>query len=244
MKTHKFSLVILFNLAFGGCAHYQPAGSDAEPPVSRFEQNRQATVLIINKFENGAALGTGVVVDKRGLILTNHHVIESQFDDQTRQAIPGKPMVCEVKGIALACVPAVVVASTEKQDAALLRVERSYPYEVEIIDDRGVTEAENIYMRGSVGPLLPPALMVGNFIGRADPRYEFAPFKVPILVLDLAIQSGCSGGPVFDSDGRMIGLVKAIIHFSGRPLGLAVPGSVIKSFVETYDPFSDGTKKK
>ncbi len=243
MQNARPALAILFSLACSACdlAAVRDASKRAPTP---FDRNRMATVMVLNKYDIGASLGTGVVVDTRGLVLTNRHVIEDKFDAQKQQTRAGTPLVCEVKGLSLDCLPARIVITTEKHDVALLQVDRTFPYAIEIADDRDLEEGAVIYARCAVLDLLPPSLVYGRFIGRADPRWVYAPFKVPVLVLDISANPAGSGGGIFDRNGRMVGLARLVSPPPGRPNLIAVPGSVLKALVEKYNPFTKAAESR
>jgi S1-C subfamily serine protease len=236
--------LVLFAVTIGGCAH---ATKTAKPAAvvqtpSRFEQNRSATVQIRQVAQSGLGLGTGVVVDVRGLVITNHHVISPIIDKKTKKVIPSEIKVCEVvQGIA-DCLAAEVVASDPKYDLALLRVRKTYRYAVRFGDETTLGEWAPVYTRANVGPLLPPSLMRGNYVGRAEAPY--VPLLWPYLVIAIGINPGASGGPVFsEADDTLVGINQAITTFGGASMGLAVPVSLVKGFIAEHDPFLKETKK-
>lgn len=133
--------------------------------------------------------GTGFLVDKDGLILTNQHVvgpsryISVQFDEQRK-------------------VPAVLLAADSERDVAVLWADVSGIDDVKIApiaaDDvlyPSAVEGERVFTIGS--PLNQRKIMTTGIVSRIEER---------AIISDININPGNSGGPLFNSTGRVIGL--------------------------------------
>ena len=132
--------------------------------------------------------------------------------------------VCVVfGGNIMACKLATIVAISPDADVALLRAD---------LPDLGPTmlrpdalpmrEAEEVYARLTFGLYLPPSLAYGRYLG-TDP--------VGDDVYDLAAMPGSSGGPVFDLQGRLVGIVSSVSILPGRSLTFTVPSRAILKFL-------------
>jgi serine protease Do len=235
--------LVLFAVTIGGCAHATAKPAAAVQAPSRFEQNRSATVQIRQVAPGVLGLGTGAVVDVRGLVITNHHVVSPLIDPETKKIVPSELKVCTVADGIADCLPAEIVASDPKYDLALLRVKKTYAYAIRFGDETKLGEWAPVYTRANVGSFLPPSLIRGNYVGRAEAPY--VPLLRPFLVFALGINPGASGGPVFsEADDSLVAINQAISAFGGSPMGMAVPASLVKEFVAEHDPFKQAVKKK
>ena len=166
-----------------------------------------------------SSLGSGVVVSKDGLILTNHHVIEGAdgievlLSDGRRSA-------------------ASLVGSDPESDLAVLRVELPDLASIEF----GVAEQARI---GDVVLAIGNPFGVGQTVtmgiisalGRTQLGINtFENF----IQTDAAINPGNSGGALVDSQGRLLGINTAIYSRTGGSLGIgfAIPVSTARSVMD------------
>jgi len=175
------------------------------------------------RFEDEAqrafGLGSGVIVNSKGYILTNQHVVEAA--DEIEVALPdGKKL------------PAKVVGSDPETDLAVLRVD------VQNLPAITLAQAENL----RVGDVV---LAIGNPLGvgqtvtmgivsalhRTGLRINtFENF----IQTDAAINQGNSGGALIDASGNLVGINTAILSQSGGSIGIgfAIPVSTAKLVME------------
>lgn len=196
---------------------------DAYERVSPSMVNISTQVLRADRFfglipEEGA--GSGFVIDERGHVLTNIHVVEDverievAFDDET-------------------VVPARLVGADPRNDIALLRV------------DAAPEQLEPVALGSSADLAVGQrAIAIGNPFGRFDKtlttgvisaleRSLAGPEGTEIpgdVQTDAAINRGNSGGPLLDSSCRVIGIAAAIFSPSGTSsgVGFAVPIDTVK----------------
>jgi serine protease Do len=159
------------------------------------------------------SLGSGFIIDPKGFIVTNNHVIEGA-DEITAILTDGtKLKVVEVVG------------KDAKTDLALLRVEPKQPLNAVKLGDS---------MKMRVGDWV---MAIGNPFGlggtvtvgviSATRRDINSGLYDEFLQTDAAINRGNSGGPLFNMDGEVIGVNTAIISPTGGSIGIgfAVPSS-------------------
>ena len=168
------------------------------------------------------SLGSGVIVDESGVILTNRHVIEGATD--VRIAVSdGREFAVDI------------VIEDEQTDLAVLRVR-----------DAGDVSFPSINFANSddllVGDLV---LAIGNPFGVGQTvtsgivsalartgvestDYEF------FIQTDAAINPGNSGGALVDMDGRLVGINTAIYSNSGGSVGIgfAIPANMARLVAE------------
>jgi serine protease Do len=169
----------------------------------------------------GYALGSGVVVDKAGYILTNNHVIEKA--DRIQVKFPHDSTEYDAK----------VIGVDPPTDLAVIRVEgKSNPVVAKIGNSDAVQVGDWAIAIGS--PFGFQATVTAGIISakerEVDPTMQFQHF----LQTDAAINPGNSGGPLLNIRGEVIGINTAIASRSGgyQGVGFALP---INSAAEVYN---------
>jgi S1-C subfamily serine protease len=156
-------------------------------------------------------LGSGIIFDSNGGILTNHHIV----DDADRVEVvttEGKKFHGEVLG------------SDAMSDVAVVRVDGENLPAVKLGDsDKLVVGQIAIAIGNPYGFLLPgPTATVGvisalkRHIHIEDHMYE------DLIQTDASINPGNSGGPLVDSSGMVVGVNTANIPFA-QGIGFAIP---------------------
>jgi serine protease Do len=151
-------------------------------------------------------LGSGLVLDSDGYVLTSHHIIagaesiEVQLSDDRR-------------------VSAEVVGIDPPTDLALLRVDATGLETVELGDSDALEVGDWVLAIGD--PFGLPRTVSAGIVsakGRADVGIvEFEDF----IQTDAAVNPGNSGGPLVDVEGRVVGINTAIATRSGGSAGIA-----------------------
>lgn len=211
-----------------------------------FWENGSAVVQVIHTDDD---LGSGAVVDNRGLILTSNHVVRRIKDEATGELSgTGLYQVCVVSPSEKTCYEAFVVATNERRDLALLRVDHKFARAIKFTPDKFAPEGElrpgdELYMWGNYLSYLPPSPFFGRYLGLVGPPYftQESEVGLPVLAIDNSTSPGASGGPVFDSLGRCVGKTFGGVKSStgnGRSVGLAIPAKFIKEFIKENNPFT------
>lgn len=159
--------------------------------------------------------GTGFIIDARGTIATNHHVIEDASEVQIK-TLDG----VEIDRVEL-------LASDPEVDLALLRVDPEqlgdHSGPVRLGDSESVEVGEPVSV---IGNPLGLEHTLTNGIVSARRVYEGKRY----IQMSAPISPGNSGGPVFDHRGRVIAISVATM-FGGQNLNLAVPVSQLEAMV-------------
>ncbi|MEO8591691.1 MAG: Do family serine endopeptidase [Candidatus Solibacter sp.] len=160
----------------------------------------------------GQALGSGVVVDKAGYILTNNHVVDKA--DRIRVKFAHDPVEYEAK----------VIGVDAATDLAVIRVEGKKDLSpVKIGNSDAVQVGDWAIAIGS--PFGYQATVTAGIISAkerdVDPTMQFQHF----LQTDAAINPGNSGGPLLNIRGELIGINTAIATRNGgnQGVGFALP---------------------
>ncbi|MDR3517338.1 MAG: Do family serine endopeptidase [Azospirillaceae bacterium] len=168
------------------------------------------------------SLGSGVIVQADGLIVTNHHVITGA--DQIMVVLSDRREF-----------EASVVADDQHADLAALRIhlaggERLPFLELHETDDLEVGDL--VLAIGNpfgVGQTVTNGIisaLARTAIGASDYNY--------FIQTDAAINPGNSGGALIGMDGRLVGINSAIYSRSGgsQGIGFAIPASLVRSIVD------------
>jgi S1-C subfamily serine protease len=175
-------------------------------------------------------LGTGVVVDSSGYVLTNWHVIHG-FDSGIVFFKPSSgtaPEKDHAYGIRL-------IAQSEQADLALLKIEKPPTGLVPVAlgDMSRIEVAEDIHIIGHPhGQLWSYSTgVVSQIRDNYDWQYaDGSKHLAKVLQMQTAINPGNSGGPVLDDSGNMLGLVA--MSEEGQNLNYAVAIDVIREFIK------------
>ncbi len=194
-----------------------PAPSTPSPSIPDVVgQVLPAVVTVVNQ-NSGAVpagwgldsrmLGSGIVVDRRGYIVTNYHVIKDT-GDLTIILSSGEEL------------PARLVAGDEQQDLALIRAETRDLPAATWGDSQSVRPGEWVVAIGSALGDFPNSVTVGVVSG-LNRSLEMDNLTIEGLIqTDAAINKGNSGGPLVNLHGEVIGINTFIIR-EGRASGVA-----------------------
>jgi Do/DeqQ family serine protease len=158
--------------------------------------------------EDGRASGSGVIVDPKGYILTNNHVIENAREITVRLSDSRK-------------FSATLVGRDPKTDLAVLKVDAPAPLPAaELADsDRLRVGQWAIAIGNPFG--LDRTVTVGIVSATARTRVGVATFE-NFIQTDASINPGNSGGPLLNLDGKVIGINTAIVA-AGQGIGFSIP---------------------
>ena len=167
--------------------------------------------------ENGRSLGSGFILSPDGYVLTNAHVIEAADEiivrTSDRRELIGK-----------------VIGADERSDMALLKVDGTDLPAVEIGSASDLKVGEWVLAIGSPFGFEHSATAgIVSAKGRSLPTEDYVPF----IQTDVAINPGNSGGPLFDLDGKVVGVNSQIYSRTGGFMGLsfAIPIDVAMDVV-------------
>ncbi|MCL2304193.1 MAG: trypsin-like peptidase domain-containing protein [Planctomycetaceae bacterium] len=174
----------------------------------RIEKNDLNNPNEIGKAFNG--MGTGVLIDPRGYIVTNHHVI-----DGIREI---KVTTCDNKKY-----KAVPIARDPVTDIAIIKISDKEPFStIKIGRSADVLWAEDAYAIGNpYGYSFSASKGVISGLKRDVPVNEKLTYALAIQT-SVPINPGNSGGPLLNNDGEMIG-INAAIRQGTQCIAFAIP---------------------
>ncbi|MGO9740584.1 MAG: DegQ family serine endoprotease [Roseiarcus sp.] len=169
------------------------------------------------------SLGSGVIVDPRGLVVTNYHVIEGMTT--VKVALSDRREF-----------EASIVLRDPRTDLAVLAIEGKRPFPVLELGDSDKIEVGDIVL--AIGDPFGVGQTVTQGIVSALARTEIGINDYGFFIqTDAAINPGNSGGALVDLSGQLIGINSAIYSRSGGNLGIgfAIPVNMVKSVVATAE---------
>ncbi len=174
--------------------------------------------------EGGRSLGSGFVIDAAGLIVTNNHVVAGA--DEIFVGLPD--------GSRLA---AVVAGRDAKTDIALLRVMPKRPLTALSFGNSDEAKAGDWVL--AIGNPFGLGGSVTAGIISARNRQLDAELYDDFIQTDAAINRGNSGGPLFDMEGRVVGVNSSLISPTGGSVGIgfAIPANTVKTIVAQLRQF-------
>lgn len=170
-------------------------------------------------FDGQQGSGTGTIYNKNGLIITNFHVIEIA-DNIIVKTYDGMEHSAEV------------LWSNQKTDIAILKIENNNLKPAEFASSGNLKLGDEVIAIGS--PFgLSNTVTKGIISSFRDINFEYIDIKDAIQH-DADINLGNSGGPLFDSNGKVIGINFFIISpdYSSAGLNFAIPIDLVLNEIE------------
>jgi serine protease Do len=175
-------------------------------------------------------IGSGVIIDPDGYIITNAHVVAGAEHTQVvlhRNTAATGP-VGSLAGEATQTVDARIVGTASDLDLALLKVDVTGLRALPLADYDAIRQGELVFAFGSPEGLRNSVTMgvVSSVARQPDP-------DSPIIYIqtDAPINPGNSGGPLVNAEGDLVGLNTLILSDSGgsQGLGFAIPSAIVAS---------------
>ena len=176
------------------------------------------TNIFLQQFVSSGA-GSGVILSKDGLIVTNHHVIE-EADTIKVRLNNGEEY------------DATLIASDTQSDLVVLRISADNLQPAVVGDSSTLKVGEDVVAIGNpLGSL--GGTVTEGILSALDREITIDDQKMTLLQTSAAINPGNSGGGLFNAKGELIGIVNAKSSGSGiEGLGFAIPVNEMKSVVE------------
>jgi serine protease Do len=170
-------------------------------------------------------VGSGIIIDSRGHILTNNHVIDGT--DRLRVTL------CDSKQVS-----AKVVGTDEETDLAVVKAE---PLEIYSNDEvkfqpanlgnsEGLKVGQIVMALGNPFGLTGGPTVTAGIISSLNRNVQFQNGILELVQTDTAINPGNSGGPLINTKGEVVAINTAKIPY-GQGIGFAVPINTVKSII-------------
>jgi serine protease Do len=169
------------------------------------------------------SLGSGFIVDPRGYIITNNHVVDKA--DKIFVKLPGDPDAGSLQGR-----PATVVGVDKDTDIAVIKIQTDHPLPtVKLGNSDGAQVGDWVIAIGS--PFTLSQTVTAGIVSaknRTIDQSTAGQFQ-HFIQTDAAINPGNSGGPLLNMAGEVIGVNTAIFTQSGTyaGIGFAMPANTV-----------------
>jgi S1-C subfamily serine protease len=190
-----------------------------------YKEAAPGTVLIVTD----TALGSGILINSTGEILTNYHVIHGA----KRVAVVFKPeRGVEVrKDLAYAAIP---IKVDETSDLAMLKVEAPSP----LLHPLSMGDTSKLEVGDDVHAIGHPDGEVWTYttgtISQIRPKYKWKDENIAhsatVIQTQTAINPGNSGGPLLNNKAQVIGINS--FRMEGEGLNYAIAGDTIETFLK------------
>jgi len=197
-----------------GCLFSGVAFADLGEMVEKL----QSSLVSITALNGGElfATGSGFVINERGIVATNYHVIEGS--DALILKISNGETYDNV----------MVLAADQRRDLALLKIPAIGLNALTFAPVDSASVGDSIYAFGN--PLGLEGTLSSGIVS-AKRLWD----GVQILQISAPISSGSSGGPVVNTSGEVIGVSTAGMD-DGQNLNFAMPAKHVQAMLETNSP--------
>ena len=171
-----------------------------------------------------SSLGSGVIINAEGLVVTNNHVVKSRGETEVRVALADKREF-----------DAKIIAQDDKTDIAVLKIEGGDGHFPTLeFEDSDSLEVGDLVL--AIGNPFGVGQTVTSGIVSALSRSQVSQSDQQVFIqTDAAINPGNSGGALVDMEGRLVGINTMIFSQSGGSVGIgfAIPSNLVKVYAES-----------
>ena len=206
-------------------------GDEASPLVAAVARTRDTVVNL----ETPRGLGAGVIVDPRGIVVTNFHVIADALAEP-RTGLFGAAAPRDAPRVTARFgndrkVPAEVLVADPGEDLAVLRLRPADSGErfaaAELGSSASLAVGQEVFAVGN--PFGLQHTVTRGIVSAVD-RVGILDDRQPVIQLDASINLGNSGGPLFDLQGRLVGIVAARRQ-QAQGIAFALPINHVRGFL-------------
>ena len=216
------------------------SASTALADAANYAKTLDSTTWVLSKSSEGTASGTGVLIDaEKKLVMTNAHVVGDSRNVVIffRDLKKGRPIVEKkhyLENVKKLGVRGRVVAVDRKRDLALVELDRVPEFAkaiemaeesttpgtaVDSVGNPGASEALWVYTSGTVRAVYKKKFRTGAG------EHDFT-----VVETQSPLNTGDSGGPMVDSNGKLVGIVQAIAK-KGSLISYCVDITEVKDFL-------------
>lgn len=173
------------------------------------------------RVEVGQSVGSGVIFDKKGYIVTNNHVVSGSSDVNVSlsngKTVPGK-----------------VIGTDPSTDLAVVKIDGNDDLPVASFGDSDTLQAgETVIAIGNPLGLEFQGTVTVGVISALNRTLDTIDQRFKLIQTDAAINPGNSGGALVTTDGKVVGINSAKIAKEGvEGIGFAIPINSAKGIIE------------
>ncbi len=200
ISSLRWTIILCILLSFNGTV-------EADIPAANI-QNALVTIYTTNNSVDELYQGTGFIVDPDGIIATNFHVVFQKFRDNNT------PLLVMLRNGAF---HGRILSFDTEHDVALIKIETNNLQQIEIEERKKLKLGEGITIIGSSSGYNFETSNgnIMNIFGMNE-----------LLQITTPVYPGYSGGPVLNSEGKVIGILTFYID-DDEKLNFAVPISYV-----------------
>lgn len=188
-------------------------------PKTRVQDVSEASAATVTVKQEGGGHGSGFAISNDGYILTNFHVIAGETFGKL-----AKLTVVLSDGEE---VPATVVRYNRMRDIALLKVDKKFEKAFSLSNDKSFKNLMEVYSIGT-----PKSIELGQTVSLGLISNERKSNNNNLLQVSININAGNSGGPLFEKNGTLQGVVTSkLVGFSTEGVGFAIPSYLIPTYL-------------
>lgn len=211
----KSNLIILFTMLLVSLNPVFSYDAEETLTINVYEKINPSIVSIDAELQIGVSGGTGCIIDTNGIILTSKHVIDGSkkievttYDGKTYRAT-------------------IIPTKNKNSDLALIKITPKTPLKVVKLGNSDTLKVgQKILAIGN------PFGFSGTLTQGIVSRIDLAKNKIQT---DAAINPGCSGGPILNTTGEVVGISQSIYNpdnnISNIGIGFAIPSDEVKKFI-------------
>lgn len=198
--------------------------SDEQQAVKIYTKTVRATVFLSSSFTQGLvtgkSMGTGFIIDESGTVVTNAHVVGGARDISA-QLYGGEKSKVEIVGV------------DYYTDVAVLKL-KGFTGKLSTVDlgsSQKLRIGQRTFVIGNpygLGFGLSAGILSG--LDRMPSSVNFTEPRIALLQTTAPVNPGDSGGPLLNSDGKVIGVTTSILEGT-QNIGFAIPINLVKDIV-------------
>ena len=189
-----------------------------------YQRVNPSVVTVMVQLDDSVSVGTGVIFRADGYILTNYHVLAGGRD-------------CTVAMDTGRTYEAQYVAGDERNDLAVLKVELTGLPAATFGDSDQLVVGDKVYAIGNPLGVELRGTLTDGIVSAINRDVQVDGRTMTLVQTNAALNSGNSGGPLFNEYGQVIGIVSAKLSSSSNSeasvegLGFAIPINDVKDMV-------------
>ena len=212
-KLSALLLLIIFSFNASFCFEYSPEEKNF---INVYEKTLPSIVSIEADIDRGTSGGTGCVISKTGVILTSSHVIENAKNIKVT-TFSGKNYNAKI-----------IAILKNKNDLALIKIDAKEDLQLsKFANSNDIKVGQRVLTIGC--PFGFSNTLTTGIISRIDKERNK-------IQTDAAINPGCSGGPLLNLKGEIIGINQSIYNpdnnRSNVGIGFALPSNYAMDFIQ------------
>lgn len=185
----------------------------------KLDASMACVTVKVSKDKKDMGHGSGFAISEDGYIITNYHVIASEIKDKPYdiKIILSNSKEYEAK----------VIRVNKYRDVALLKIEGKFEKAFTISSTKSFRNMQDIYTIGT-----PKSVELGQTVSSGIISNERTSDASNLLQLSMSVNSGNSGGPVFDSNGNLHGIIVAkLIGTNTEGVSFAIPTYLLEDYL-------------